>query len=400
MVAAFMWQRTQQWIPTMKNKELIYLDTAATTPCTNEVINAMISYFADHYGNASSSHVMGRRARIAIQEATRHISKLINCSPSEIIYTAGATESNNLVVLGCAEPGNNIIISPIDHKSVLASAEEIKARGVEVRRMNVDATGRIDIDHLARLIDSSTKLISLSYVNSEIGTYQSLASVRKAMKTCNALLHIDASQALGKLPIDVRRSGIDCASFSAHKVGGPKGIGALYISLQSWRRFRPITFGGGQSALRSGTLPTPLIVGFGAAAKFMAKQNLRSAWKSAIAKRRLILDIFREQGIQYELNSPTTHSAPYILNLSIPGVRSETLISCLSGVCISSGSACNSQNLSPSHVITGIGYSADRAECAIRISYNADIDVIELRAGVEAIASTLKLLIKLTKEHL
>lgn len=383
----------------MNNNRIIYLDAAATMPCTSDVNAAMMSCSVSNYGNASSNHIMGRRAKIAIHEATRQLAGLINCSMSEITYTAGATESNNLVILGCAEPGSNIIISPIDHKSILSSAEELKSRSIEVRMMKVDSHGRIDINHLRHLIDSSTSLISVSYVNSEIGTYQSLASIRRAMKNSEAVLHVDASQALGRLPIDVRKSGIDCASFSAHKVGGPKGIGALYTSLKSMHRFRPITFGGAQSGLRSGTLPTPLIVGFGVAAKLIAKQNLRAAWKSATLRRRLILNILNQQGIRYQLNSPLTRSTPHILNLSIPGVRSETLINCLSNVCISSGSACNAHNLSPSHVITGIGHSKARAECALRISYASDIDIAEIQVGVECIASTLNLLNNLTGKH-
>ncbi|MBF8673880.1 cysteine desulfurase [Pseudomonas fulva] len=383
----------------MNNNRIIYLDAAATMPCAHDVITAMMSCSVSNYGNASSNHIMGRRAKIAIHEATRLLAKLINCSMSEITYTAGATESNNLVILGCAEPGSNIIISPIDHKSILASADELKTRSIEVRKMKVDSHGRIDINHLRHLIDSSTSLISLSYVNSEIGTYQNLANIRCAITNSKAILHVDASQALGRLPIDVRKYGIDCASFSAHKIGGPKGIGALYTSSRSMHRLRPITFGGAQSELRSGTLPTPLIVGFGVAAKLIAEKNLRAAWKSAMLRRRLILNILAQQGIHYQLNSPLTRSTPHILNLSIPGVRSETIINCLSNVCISSGSACNTHNLSPSHVITGIGHSKARAECALRISYASDIDIDELQVGAECIASTLKLLNNLTREH-
>ncbi|MFK3815596.1 cysteine desulfurase family protein [Pseudomonas sp. NPDC089407] len=380
---------------TMPQTPIIYLDAASTTPCSDEVIQEMLEFSKSTFGNPSSSHLMGRLARCAICESTSTIAKLLGCRTSELIFTSGATESNNIVILGSTKPhqGSNIIVCPIDHKSTLAAAEELERRNIEVRKMRVTSNGRVDIDHLSSLLDERSTLLSISYVNSEIGTFQNLKEIRLALnKNPHTLFHVDAAQALGKIPINLKKLGVDCASFSAHKIGGPKGIGILYASQSAISRLQPLTFGGGQSPLRSGTLPTQLIVGFGAAARRIQLQNNRDSWNAASQRRTAILEIFKAYKIPYLTNSPRFKSTPHILNITITGIQAETLISHLGHVCISSGSACNAHDLRPSHVITGIGHDMKRATSSIRLSFTSDTDIDLIRNGAEVICKTISAL--------
>lgn len=376
----------------MPKTPIIYLDTASTTPCHDEVLNEMQEFSKTTFGNPSSAHLMGRLARSAIYESTATIATLIGCKANEIIFTSGATESNNIALLGSSMAGqsSNIIVCPIDHKSSLAAAEELERRNIEVRRMRVTRNGRVDINHLSSLLDERTALLSISFVNSEIGTFQNLKEIKKVLaRKTTALFHIDAAQALGKIPINLKSLGVDCASFSAHKIGGPKGIGALYVSQAAAPRLQPLTFGGGQSALRSGTLPTPLIAGFGVAARRIQRQNYRESWNAASQRKAAILEILNTHKVPYLVNSPRYKSVPHILNISITGIFADELISHLGKVCISSGSACNSHDLRPSHVIMGIGHASERAASSIRISFTSDMDIKQIRDGAEIICQTL-----------
>lgn len=380
------------------NQSIIYFDAAATTRCADEVTSAMVEFSSGHFGNPSSPHSMGRFAKRAVDEATARISHLLGCFNDELTLTSGATESNNIVVLGSADPGShqNIVICPIDHKSTLAAASEMERRGVEVRRMRVDSNGRIDLDHLARIVDAGTALVTLAYVNSEIGTLQDIVGIGALLEDKPALFHIDASQAAGKVDIKVRDARVDCISISAHKICGPKGIGALYVSSSAASRLRPLTFGGGQYRLRSGTLPAQLIVGFGVAAERISKADLASWWDAATHRRQIILETLRQHDVRYELNSSADRAVPHILNLSFPGVRSETIINGLPTVCVASGSACNSKSMAPSYVLTEVGHGEDRANSAIRLSFTADIDIEEVGLGAETLARKVRSLQKLT----
>lgn len=375
----------------MPRTPIIYLDAASTTPCSDEVLKEVLEFSKITFGNPSSSHLMGRLAKSVICESTSTIATLLGCRTNELIFTSGATESNNIVILGSAKTNqaSNIIVCPIDHKSSLAAAEELERRNIEVRRMRVATNGRVDIDHLYSLLDKHTTLLSISYVNSEIGTFQNLKEIKKALtEKTNALFHIDAAQAFGKIPINVKALGVDCASLSAHKIGGPKGIGALYVSQAAISRLQPLTFGGGQSSLRSGTLPTQLIAGFGAAARHIQHQSHRESWNAASQRRAAILEIFDTYKIPYLVNSPLYKSTPHILNITITGIRAEILISHLGKVCISSGSACNAHDLRPSHVIIGIGHDTERAASSIRLSFTSDMDIGLVRSGAEIICKT------------
>ncbi|AMO95663.1 aminotransferase class-V family protein [Collimonas fungivorans] len=373
---------------TMSNRPIIYFDAAATTQCTDAVTAALVEFSDDSFGNPSSPHSMGRSAKLAVDQATASIACLLGCSCDELTLTSGATESNNIVVLGCADPGSrqNIVICPIDHKSTLAAASEMQRRGIELRRMRVDANGRIDIKHLASIVDANTALVTISYVNSEIGTIQDIAAISAMIKNNGALFHVDASQAAGKIDISSPHARIDCISISAHKICGPKGIGSLYVSSAAASRLRPLTFGGGQYRLRSGTLPVPLIVGFGIAAERINNTDFAHQWEAANYRRQIILEALRRHNVIYQLNSPTNNAVPHILNFSFPRVRSETIIKGLPTVCIASGSACNSKSILPSHVLTEVGYEEERVNTAIRLSFTADMDIEKIALGADIFA--------------
>ncbi|GAB3627936.1 cysteine desulfurase [Pandoraea terrae] len=387
----------------VSNQSIIYFDAAATTRCTDAVTAAMVEFSEDNFANPSSPHSMGRSAKLAVDQATASIARLLGCSYDELTLTSGATESNNIVVLGSARPesSDNIVICPIDHKSTLSAASEMERRGVEVRRMTVDANGRIDLDHLARIVDADTALVTLAYVNSEIGTLQDVPAISALLEGKETLFHIDASQAAGKVDINVQHTRVDCVSISAHKICGPKGIGALYVSSDATFRLRPLTFGGGQYRLRSGTLPVPLIVGFGIAAERISKADLASWWEAANYRRQVILETLHGHDVRYQLNSPTENAVPHILNLSFPGVRSETIIKGLPTVCIASGSACNSKSIAPSYVLTEVGHEDARANSAIRLSFTADVEIEKVGLGAELLARKVCSLQKLiTREEI
>jgi cysteine desulfurase len=381
-----------------RNRPIIYFDAAATTRCADEATAAMVEFNSNHFGNPSSPHIMGRFAKQAVEKAVEKISRLLGCSIDELTMTSGATESNNIVVLGSADPGSgqNIAICPIDHKSTLEAASEMSRRGIEVRRMRVDRRGRIDLDHLASIVDADTALVSIAYVNSEIGTLQDIAGIGALLEGTSTLFHIDASQAVGKVELNVRNTRIDSISISAHKICGPKGIGALYVSSAAAQRLRPLTFGGGQYRLRSGTLPSELIVGFGVVAERVSNADLKILWEAANHRQQIILQTLRRHGVNYLLNSPADYAVPHIVNLSFLGVRSETIIGGLPTVCVASGSACNSHSMAPSYVLTGVGHDDDRANSAIRLSFTADIDLGDVSLGAETLARKVRSLQNLT----
>jgi cysteine desulfurase len=340
---------------------------------------------------------MGTMARWMTKAAIEKIAQIVGCAADEITITSGATESNNIVVLGAPKGmrDENIVICPIDHKSTLEAAEEIARRGVKIRRMKILRDGRIDLEHLKSLIDTNTTLVSLAYVNSEIGVIQDIDGIGKILTGKTALLHLDATQAVGKLALNVGNSRADAVSFSAHKIGGPKGIGALYVRKSKLREIRPITFGGGQSQLRSGTLPTQLIVGFGAAASELITCDLTERWESGLSRRALLLELLQTNNIKFQLNSPECYAVPTIINFSILGVRSETVIKGLRKVCLSSGSACNADQIAPSYVLRGIGLSEQRANTALRVSFEPDMPSDEFYEGARLLSEKLVQLQKL-----
>lgn len=363
----------------------VYLDNCATTRCRDEVVQAMMPLLGEQFGNPSSAHVMGKLARREVDRGLAAVARLINADPAELTITSGATESNNLVMLGAFGPEDrapvNVVVTPIDHKSTVEIAKELGRRGVEVRTVPVLRSGLVDLDALAGLVDADTRLVSVGWVNSEIGTVQDVAAIAAICHAHGALLHVDAVQAAGRVPIDVVAADVDALSLSAHKVYGPKGVGALYLKASEQFRIRPLSFGGGQNRLRSGTLPTHLIAGFGRACD-LAAAELTEAWQRAEWLRRITCDQVLTAVPDARLNNDPKVSVPHIINFSFPGVAGESLVSSLSKVAISTGSACNSTSLQPSHVLKGIGLTDDEANSAVRISLDPQMDEALLRYGV------------------
>ena len=372
---------------------VIYLDNCATTPCRKDIVAAMSKYWEEEYGNPSSPHMMGKRAKYAVVEATGHVASLIGAKPDEIVFTSGATESNNMALLGCVDRGDeaptNVILSPIDHKSVLDVGKELSRLGIAVKHLSVTSNGQICLDSLRDLLDEHTRMVSVALVNSELGTIQDIEQIANICAEHDVLLHVDAVQGVGKIPIAVKSMGIHLMSLSGHKIFGPKGIGALYVDAKIAHRIRPLTFGGGQHRLRSGTLPVPLIVGLGMACRF-AQEEMQENEKRVEAIRDLFLERLAASGREYLLNNDLDVSVPHILNIQFPGVSSEALITGLRNVAIASGSACNSDSLEPSYILRNIGLTEAQANSSVRICLNAGLAEEDVQKAVDSLVQKIE----------
>jgi cysteine desulfurase len=369
----------------MKDKR-IYLDHNSTTPVDSRVLNEMLPYFTEIFGNAASiDHDYGYEARQAIDKAREQLAKAINAHSDEIIFTSGATESNNIALFGIAEKysqkGNHIITCVTEHKAILDSCKRLEKMGKKVTYLPVDEYGDVDLDNLKNAITPETILISIMMANNEIGAIAPIAEIGKVAKDHNVLFHTDATQALGQLPIDVQKMNIDILSISAHKIYGPKGIGVLYRRKSNPRvSLEPVIYGGGhEKGLRSGTLNVPGIVGFGMAAEIAVKDIKKSAehYKKLTG---LMWSRLKSEVDSISLNGHPTNRLPNNLSIYIPGIESKALIVQLKNVAISTGSACTSLSTEPSHVIMALGYGAERAHSSIRIGVgrlNSEQDVAQ-----------------------
>jgi cysteine desulfurase len=356
----------------------IYLDYNATTPVDPRVLAVMLPYFTEIFGNAASNdHEFGLEAKRAVDKAREQVAGLINASPDEIIFTSGATESDNIALLGVAEKyvgkGDHIITCVTEHKAVLDTCKRLEKLGKRVTYLPVDRYGLVDPDAVRRAITPQTILISIMAANNEIGTLAPLAEIGAIAREHGVLFHSDAAQAFGHIPLDVQAMHIDLLSISAHKVYGPKGIGALYRRRSNPRvLLEPLFYGGGhEKGIRSGTLNTPGIVGLGEAAA-IARQEMAAedvcfrAWtEEMLARLQAALG-------DVERNGHPTQRLPHKLNVYIPGVESRALIVQLPDVAIATGSACTSASVAPSHVIAALGFGETRAHGSTRISVGRD----------------------------
>jgi len=361
---------------------LHYFDYAATTPADPSVIESMFGCLGmtGAFGNpASSSHAAGQRARQLVERGRQQVAALIGAFPDEIVWTSGATESNNLALKGYADTASarrHLITSQLEHKAVLDTMTSLEKRGMPVSYLRPSASGEITADAVAAALREDTGLVSLMLVNNELGTLTDIAAISHVVHAAGALLHVDAAQALGKTPIDVRALGIDLMSMSAHKVYGPKGIGALYVSREVCERIAPQMHGGGhERGLRSGTLPTHQIVGMGTACEIAQAQIQADSERIASLSARLLERVLRLEGVKH--NAAAARRIPHTLSLTIdlPGFFTFMLPSDLA---VSSTSACNSAAGTPSHVLTAIGLGPDAASRTIRISigrYTTEDDV-------------------------
>ncbi len=361
----------------------IYLDSHATTPVDPRVFEEMTPYFTEHFGNASSlDHSFGYDASIAVSEAREKIAKAIGTNMDEILFTSGATESDNLALLGVMErnksKGNHLITCVTEHKAILDTAKHLEKIGCKVTYLPVDEFGLIDLEELKSAITDETVLISIMFANNEIGTIQNIAEIGKIAHEHDVLFHTDAAQALGHIPIDVKKMNIDLMSISSHKIYGPKGIGALYVrSILPRVKINSIVYGGGQERnIRSGTLNVPGIVGFAKAVEIaldeMDSENIRfKKWTDTM------LEQFSKVG--GKLNGHITNRLVHNLNIRFDGVQSKSIINTVSKkLAISAGSACTTQMVEPSHVLLALGLSEDQAHNAIRIGcgrFNTDEEI-------------------------
>jgi cysteine desulfurase len=356
----------------MAPKLPVYMDNHATTQVDPRVLDAMLPYFTEKYGNAASrNHEFGWQAEEAVENARGQVARLINASPKEIVFTSGATESDNLALKGVAEfhraKGNHIITQATEHKAVLDVCKRLQSNGCDVTYLPVASDGRINPDDLRRAITPKTILISIMYANNEIGVVQPIAEIGKIAKKAGVLFHTDAVQAIGKIPVDVERDGIDLLSISAHKLYGPKGVGALYVRRKNPRvQLAPMIDGGGhERGLRSGTLNVPGIVGLGKACEICAKEMAEESARLA-ALRDKLKDAILSRLEDTTINGSMEHRLPNNLNLSFAGVEGDALLMGINDVAISSGSACTTATLESSHVLSALGVPEELAHSSIR----------------------------------
>lgn len=352
----------------------VYADYAATTPVKPDVIEKMMTIYQDHFGNPSSIHSQGRDARRFLDESRRTIAKHLNAHPNEIIFTSGATESNNTAIKGIAyanqHKGKHLITTKIEHHSVLHVFEFLEQNGFEVTYLDVDTTGKVDVNQLKEAIREDTILVSIMLVNNEVGTVQPVYDIQSIIEQSSAYFHIDIVQAIGHLPVDVQELKVDAVSLTAHKFGGPKGIGALYI-----KKGTPVQFvqhGGEQeSKRRAGTENVAQIVGLATALEDAETQRDANNVHLALLKEQLLVGL-QDRAIPFELNGSMVETTNHIINLYFPFIDVETLLTLLdlSGIYVSSGSACTAGSTIPSHVLSAMFGDNPKVTQSIRISLN------------------------------
>lgn len=348
----------------------IYLDYHATTPCDPRVVEAMLPYLTDLFANPSSPHRMGRRAAQAIETAREQAAQLIGAEPEEVVFTSGATESNNLAILGTARAysGNRrkVICSAIEHKSVLEPVMHLAHEGYEPHILPVDSAGRVRLDIAENLIDERTLLVSVQVANQEIGTIQPIRELVEIAHRAGALLHCDAAQAVGKIPLDVQALDVDMLSLSGHKMYAPKGVGALYRRRGSLKP-APLLYGGGQEVgLRSGTYNTPAIVGLGVACKICQQEMPQEAARLQLLRDRLEQRLLRAIP-NLQRNGDLSNRLPHNSSLTFPSGDAELLLAQLPLLAVSTTSACSAGAIEPSQVLLAIGLSREEAYRTLRI---------------------------------
>jgi cysteine desulfurase len=365
------------------------MDYGATTPVDPRVVDAMIPWLREHFGNpASRSHAWGWEAEEAVEKARAHVAELINADPREIVWTSGATESDNLAIKGAGHfyksRGKHLITVKTEHKAVLDTMREMERQGFEVTYMDVQEDGMLDLDALKAAIRPDTILISVMFVNNEIGVIQDIPAIGALCREKGIIFHVDAAQATGKVEIDVRKMPIDLMSLASHKTYGPKGIGALYVCRKPRVRIEPIIHGGGhERGMRSGTLPTHQVVGMGEAYRLAKLEMAKDNEKAHRLQQRLIEGL---RGIeQVFINGNLEHRVPQNVNMSFNFVEGESLIMGIKGLAVSSGSACTSASLEPSYVLRALGRSDELAHSSLRMTIGRFTTEEEIDYAVNAI---------------
>lgn len=378
--------------PDKSEQTPLYLDYNATTPLDPRVFEAMKPWFLEVPGNAGSrTHVFGQWAKEAVEKARQQVADLIGAVPEEIIFTSGATESNNLAILGLAQYGMkrermHVLSTAIEHKAVLEPLTQIQKLGFEIELLPVTAGGYVEPDIIKARLRQDTLLVSVMHGNNETGVLQSLEPVSELIADTEVLFHTDAAQTFGKDVETLKRLRCDFMSVSGHKIYGPKGIGALYVRRRcsERRRLSALLYGGGQErGLRPGTLPVPLAVGLGEAARLAGEEYLERRRMAQVVKSQLLTDLL---SVEHEVNGDLSRSQSHVVNVCFPGIDSEALMLTLRNeLAISNGSACTSASYQPSHVLQAMGLDEDAAQSSVRFSWGPGVSYIPTEALVQTV---------------
>ncbi|WP_202080171.1 cysteine desulfurase family protein [Caldalkalibacillus salinus] len=370
----------------------IYVDHAATTPMHDDVLDAMLPYLKNDFGNPSSIHQFGRETRAALDEARRSLANHLGAKPSELVFTSGGTEADNMALFGIANAhkskGRHVITTQVEHHAVLYACEQLEEMGFEVTYLPVNHEGRVTRDILEKHLRDDTILVSMMYGNNEVGTLQPLAEIGDMLQERDIVFHTDAVQAFGIEEVNVKTLGVDLLSISGHKINGPKGIGCLYVKANT--KLQPIFYGGSQERnRRAGTENIAAIVGLAKAAE-VSYEALAEKRKHLFQLRERLIQGLQEADVSFIVNGDSEHTLPHILNVSFIGVKADAMLMNLdiAGIAASSGSACSAGSLRPSHVLEAMNVGESRVESAIRFSFgfnNTEADVDEIVKQVQAI---------------
>ena len=371
-----------------------YFDNAATTKVKKEVMDKMFPYFIESYGNPSSLYTLGRTAKMGIEEARREVADLINCDKNEIYFTSGGTESDNTALKGIMylnkNKGKHVITTKIEHHAILNSCKTLEENGFKVTYLNVDKDGIINLEELVNAITEDTVLISVMFANNEIGSVQPIQKIGEIAKEKGIIFHTDAVQACGNVKIDVKKMNIDMLSLSGHKIGAPKGIGALYVNKNI--EFKNLIDGGHQERdKRAGTENVPGMIGLGEACK-IAKNNMEKHINQLKVLRNIFVSEIQKQVPDIKINGSLDHRLPGNSNISFKGVSGSELLMKLDerGICASAGSACSSGSSMPSHVLTAIGLTSEYAEGTLRVTFGDENTKEDVEYLVTSLADVIK----------
>ena len=383
----------------------IYLDFHATTPVDPRVLETMLPYFSEHFGNAASrTHAYGWKADAAVETARRQVAALLRASAKEVVFTSGATESNNLAIKGAAHArqgrGNHVVTLVTEHKAVLDSCQRLERAGFEITRLGVGPDGRVDLDAVRQAVTERTVLVSVMAANNEIGVLQPIAEIGAIAHERGALMHSDAVQAVGKVPFDVSKLPVDLVSITAHKIYGPKGVGALYVRRGDARLdLEPLIDGGGhERGLRSGTLNVTGIVGLGKACEVAGSQMDSDRTKLGALRDRLLAGL-RSAIPDLHVNGSLEHRLPNNLNVSFPGLSGESLLVGIDDICVSAGSACSSGSEEPPYVLVALGLDPDLARASLRFGLGRTTTEEEIDYTADKVARVVRQLRQVHPAH-
>ena len=369
----------------------VYLDNNATTPVLPEVLDAMRPYYAEHFGNASSIHHHGQETRAAVERARESVAALLGCRPAEVVFTSGGTEADNLAIFGLARPGDHVISSTIEHHAVLNSCKRLPERGIEVTFLPVDGRGLVDPGDLRRALRMNTKLVTIMFANNETGVIQPVEEFGKICAEADVYFHTDAVQAASKIPICVKDIGCDLLSISGHKFHAPQGIGALFV--RKGTTLEPLFYGGShERSRRAGTENVPGIVGLGKAAEIAAKGLTDGGDKQMSAQRDRLENAILDQVESAGVNGAGSPRVPNTSNIYFDYIEGEALVIALDlkGLAVSTGAACSSGAIEPSHVLTAMGLRPDRARASIRFSLGKQNTADEVEFAIQLVPASVE----------